>query len=401
MSSTGFSRSRLERLRRVLSGYIEREDVPGVVALVCHRDDVHVETLGTTSVGGEAPMQRDTIFRIASLTKPITAVAAMILVEDCKLRLDEPIEAWLPELANRRVLKSMSSQTDDTVPALRAISVRDLLTFRMGFGSVMAMPDTYPIQKLIREYRIGGDGPPLPARAPDTEQWLQKLGSLPWMAQPGERWMYHVSADVLGVLITRVSGQRLGAFMRERIFDPLGMKDTAFHVPADKLGRFAASYSFNRQKNMLDLYDDVETSAWRPEPRFESGGGGLVSTIDDHFAFSRMMLNKGRHGREQILSRGAVELMTSDHLSPEQRAGAEIFFGSHGSWGFGMAVDIRRDEIFRTPGRFGWDGGLGTSAYADPAEEMIGILFTQRMMDSPEPPKIFTDFWTLAYGAME
>lgn len=401
MSSTGFSRSRLERLRRVLSGYIEREDVPGVVALVCHRDDVHVETLGTTSVGGEAPMQRDTIFRIASLTKPITAVAAMILVEDCKLRLDEPIEAWLPELANRRVLKSMSSQTDDTVPALRAISVRDLLTFRMGFGSVMAMPDTYPIQKLIREYRIGGDGPPLPARAPDTEEWLQKLGSLPWMAQPGERWMYHVSADVLGVLITRVSGQRLGAFMRERIFDPLGMKDTAFHVPADKLGRFAASYSFNRQKNMLDLYDDVETSAWRPEPRFESGGGGLVSTIDDHFAFSRMMLNKGRHGREQILSRGAVELMTSDHLSPEQRAGAEIFFGSHGSWGFGMAVDIRRDEIFRTPGRFGWDGGLGTSAYADPAEEMIGILFTQRMMDSPEPPKIFTDFWTLAYGAME
>lgn len=401
MSSTGLSRSRLERLRRVLSGYIEREDVPGVVALVCHRDDVHVETLGTTSVGGEAPMQRDTIFRIASLTKPITAVAAMTLVEDCKLRLDEPIEAWLPELANRRVLKSMSSQTDDTVPALRAISVRDLLTFRMGFGSVMAMPDTYPIQKLIREYRIGGDGPPLPARAPDTEEWLQKLGSLPWMAQPGERWMYHVSADVLGVLITRVSGQRLGAFMRERIFDPLGMKDTAFHVPADKLGRFAASYSFNHQKNMLDLYDDVETSAWRPEPRFESGGGGLVSTIDDHFAFSRMMLNKGRHGREQILSRGAVELMTSDHLSPEQRAGAEIFFGSHGSWGFGMAVDIRRDEIFRTPGRFGWDGGLGTSAYADPAEEMIGILFTQRMMDSPEPPKIFTDFWTLAYGAME
>jgi len=401
MSSTGLSRSRLERLRRVLSGYIEREDVPGVVALVCHRDDVHVETLGTTSVGGEAPMQRDTIFRIASLTKPITAVAAMILVEDCKLRLDEPIETWLPELTNRRVLKSMFSQPDDTVPALRAISVRDLLTFRMGFGSVMAMPDTYPIQKLIREYRIGGDGPPLPTKAPGTEEWLRKLGSLPWMAQPGERWMYHVSADVLGVLIARVSGQRLGAFMRERIFDPLGMKDTAFHVPADKLGRFAASYSFNRQKNMLDLYDDVETSAWRPEPPFESGGGGLVSTIDDHFAFSRMMLNKGRHGREQILSRGAVELMTSDHVTPEQREGAEIFFGSHGSWGFGMAVDIRRDEIFRSPGRFGWDGGLGTSAYADPAEEMIGILFTQRMMDSPEPPKIFTDFWTLAYGAME
>jgi CubicO group peptidase (beta-lactamase class C family) len=224
MSTAGLSKSRLERMHQVLSGYVERQEMPGLVALVSHHDDVHVETLGTMSVGHPAPMKRDTIFRIASLAKPVTAVAAMILVEECKLRLDESIEAWLPELANRRVLKSMSSQPDDTAPALRAITVRDLLTFRMGFGSVMAGPDTYPIQKLIREYRIGGDGPPRPSQAPGTEEWLQKLGSLPWMAQPGERWMYHVSADVLGVLIARVSGQSLGAFMRERIFDPLGMR---------------------------------------------------------------------------------------------------------------------------------------------------------------------------------
>ena len=382
-------------------GIRRTQEMPGLVALVSHHDDVHVETLGTLSFGHPAPMKRDTIFRIASLTKPITAVAAMILVEECKLRLDESIEPWLPELANRRVLKSISSQLDDTVPALRAITVRDLLTYRMGFGSVMAMPDTYPIQKLIREYRIGGDGPPLPAQAPGTEEWLQKLGSLPWMAQPGERWMYHVSGDVLGALIARVSGQSLGTFMRERIFDPLGMKDTAFHVPAEKIDRLPAFYFFNRQTNTLDVFDDVANSAWRSEPPFESGGGGLVSTIDDYFAFSRMMLNKGRHGREQILSRATVELMTSDQLTPEQRAGSEIFFGTHSSWGFGMAVDIRRNEIFHTPGRFGWTGGLGTSAYTDPAEGMIGILFTQRMMDSPEPPKVFTDFWTLAYGAME
>ena len=401
MSMAGLSKSRLERMHQVLSGYVERKEMPGLVALVSHHDDVHVETLGTMSVGDPAPMKRDTIFRIASITKPITAVAAMILVEECKLRLDESIEPWLPELANRRVLKSISSQPDDTVPARRAITVRDLLTFRMGFGSVMAMPDTYPIQKLIREYRIGGDGPTAAFAAPGTEEWLQKLGSLPWMAQPGERWMYHVSGDVLGVLIARVSGQSLGTFMRERIFDPLGMKDTAFHVPAEKIERLPAFYFFNRQTNTLDLFDDVANSAWRSEPPFESGGGGLVSTIDDYFAFSRMMLNKGRHGREQILSRATVELMTSDQLTPEQRAGSEIFFGAHRSWGFGMAVDIQRNEIFHTPGRFGWDGGFGTSAYTDPAEGMIGILFTQRMMDSPEPPKVFTDFWTLAYGAME
>src|SRR5215475_9857618 len=210
----GLSKARLKRMHQVLSGYVEREEIPGLVALVSRDDEVHVEVLGTLSVGGRIPMQRDTIFRIASLAKPITAVAAMILVEECKLRLDDSIEAWLPDLANRRVLKSLSSQPDDTVPALRAITVRDLLTFRMGFGSVMAMPETYPIQQLIRDYLIGGDGPPRPAPAPGMEEWLQKLGSLPWMAQPGARWLYHVSADVLGVLIARVAGQSLGTFMR-------------------------------------------------------------------------------------------------------------------------------------------------------------------------------------------
>lgn len=401
MSTAGLSKSRLERMHRVLSGYVERKEMPGLVALVSHHDDVHVETLGTLAFDHPTPMQRDTIFRIASITKPITAVAAMMLVEECKLQLDESIESWLPELAHRRVLKSLSSQLDDTVPAVRAITLRDLLTFRMGFGSVMAMPDTYPIQQLIRAYRIGGDGPPRPAQAPGTEEWLQKLGSLPWMAQPGERWMYQVSADVLGALIARVSGQSLGTFIRERVFDPLGMKDTAFHVPPDKVGHLPVCYGFNHQTNALEVYDDVANSAGRYEPPFESGGGGLVSTIDDYFAFSRMLLNKGRHGREQVLSRATVELMTSDQLTPEQRQGAELFFGSHSSWGFGMAVDIGRTEIFHSPGRFGWTGGLGTTAYTDPAEGMIGILFTQRMMDSPEPPKVFTDFWTLAYGAME
>ncbi len=401
MSTAGLSKSRLERMHQVLSGYVERKEMPGLVALVSHHDDVHVETLGTLAFGDAAPMKRDTIFRIASITKLITAVAAMILVEECKLRLDESIEPWLPELANRRVLKSISSQLDDTVPALRAITLRDLLTYRMGFGSVMAMPDTYPIQKLIREYRIGGDGPMLPSQAPGMDEWLQKLGSLPLLAQPGERWMYHVSGDVLGALIARVSGQSLGTFMRERIFDPLGMKDTAFYVPPEKIDRLPAFYFFNRQTNKLDFFDDAANSAWRSEPPSESGGGGLVSTIEDYFAFSRMMLNKGRHGREQILSRATVELMTSDQLTPEQRVGAEIFFGTHSSWGLGMAVDIRRNEIFHTPGRFGWTGGFGTTAYTDPAEGMIGILFTQRLMDSPEPPKVFTDFWTLAYGAME
>jgi CubicO group peptidase (beta-lactamase class C family) len=401
MGKSGLSKSRLIRLHEVLAGHVDRGDIPGLVALVSRDDNTHVEVLGALAIGDSAPVKRDTIFRIASLSKPITAVGAMILIEECKMRLDDSIEPWLPELANRRVLKSLSSEIDDTVPARRAITVRDLLTFRMGFGSIMAAPDTYPIQKLIREYRIGGDGPPEPDKAPATDEWLRRLASLPLIAQPGERWMYHVSCDVLGLLIARVAGKSLGEFLRERIFEPLGMKDTSFQVPARKIDRIPVLYRFNHQTKALDVFDDAKTSSWLLEPPFESGGGGLVSTTDDHFAFSQMMLDRGKYGRERILSRVSVELMTSDQLTPEQRAGNEIFFGDYRSWGLGMAVEIRRREIYGTPGRFGWDGGFGTSAYTDPAERMIGILFTQRMMDSPEPPKVFTDFWTLAYAAMK
>lgn len=401
MTDTNLSKIRLDHLHRVLSGHVESSNVPGIVALVSRHDDVHVEVLGKLHADRPEPMARDAIFRVASVVKPVTAVAAMILIEDCKMRLDDAIDPWLPELANRRVLRSIDSQIDDTVPAHRAITVRDVLTYRMGFGSVMAMPDTYPIQRFIREYRLGGDGPPRPSEAPHTDEWIRRLGSLPLLAQPGEKWMYNTSADVLGVLIERVSGKSLGTFMRERIFEPLGMKDTGFHVPADKLHRLPTSYAFNVEKGQLEVYDPAgANSSWAPPPPIESGAGGLVSTIDDYFAFTRMMLNKGRLGREQILSRASVELMTSDQLTPEQREGSEMFFGTHSSWGLGLSVNIRRAEVFHTPGRVGWDGGLGTSAYVDPAEGMIGILFTQRLMDSPEPPKVFTDFWTSAYSAM-
>jgi CubicO group peptidase (beta-lactamase class C family) len=401
MTAKTLSKQRLERLHHSLAGYVQRGEIPGLVALVSCRDDVHIETLGTMALDRPAPMQRDTIFRMASLTKPVTAVAAMILVEECRLRLDDPVEEWLPELAKRRVLRSIASQPDDTIPARRGITVRDLLTFRMGFGSVLAAPDTYPIQRLIRELQIGGDSPRLPSKAPPGDEWLRRLGSLPWMAHPGDRWLYHVSADVLGMLIARVSGQSLGAFMHERIFEPLGMKDTAFRVPSGKIERLAASYRFNQAEQALELFDDPAISAWGQAPDFETGGSGLVSTVDDYWAFARMMLNKGRCRGGRILSSASVELMTSDQLTPQQREGAEVFFDTHRSWGFGMAVDTKQDELFRTPGRFGWDGVLGTSAYVDPVKQVIGILFTQRMLDSAAPSYVITDFWTLAYGALE
>jgi CubicO group peptidase (beta-lactamase class C family) len=389
-------------LHLAMTGHVECGEIPGLVTLIGRGDEIHVAAAGTMTVGGKEPMRRDTIFRIASITKPIAAAATMILVDEGRLRLDDSVEPWLPELANRQVLKGIGSQLDDTVPARRAIVVRDLLNSTFGFGSVMARSGTYFIQQLIKDGRLGGDGPPHPSLTPGTDEWMRRLGALPLMYQPGDRWLYNTSCDVLGVLVARVSGMSVGTFLRDRLFDPLGMKDTAFSVPAAKLDRLPDMYSFNHDSKTLEVFDSGANSEYSRPPAFESGAGGLVSTVDDYYAFCRMMLNKGVWGRERILTQASVEAMTSDQLTPQQRMGADVFFGSHSSWGFGMAVNLRHqtDEPWTVPGRFGWDGGFGTSAYSDPQNDFIGILMTQRMMDSPQPPEVFNDFWTQAYRSI-
>ncbi len=402
MSTGGLSKARLDRMHQVMAGYVERGEVPGIVTLVSRREEAHVDAIGTKALGGSAPIRRDTIFRISSMTKPITAAATMILVEECKLRLDEPVDWLLPELAGRKVLKRLDGPLDDTVPANRPITVRDLLTFRMGFGIVMAPPGTYPIQKTTDELTLG-QGPPAPQTPPAPDEWMRRLGILPLMHQPGERWMYNTGSDVLGVLIARASGQPLETFFRERIFEPLGMKDAGFSVPAAKLDRLATSYMVNPGTGALMVYDEAEGGQWSRPPAFPSGGGGLVSTIDDYLAFGQMMLNKGKHGRERVLSRPSVELMTTDQLTPEQKAVSGLvpgYFDSHG-WGFGVSMVTRRDDVAGTVGRFGWDGGLGTSWYSDPLEDMVGILMTQRAWTSPSPPGVCRDFWTSAYQAID
>ena len=231
-------------LHEAMAGFVDRGEIPGIVTLVAKGAHADVDALGTMTTGGSEPMKRDTIFRIASITKPITAAAAMILVDDGKLKLDDAIDRWLPEMANRKVLKSIQLQLDDTVPARRAITVRDVLTFTFGFGSVMAMPGTYPIQKPVADGHLGGDGLPHPSQFPAMDEWIRRLGAL---------------------------------------------------------------------------------------------------------------------------------------------------------WGFGMSVDIHQENPWNVPGRFGWDGGYGTSAYSDPKNDFVGILLTQRCMDSPEPPQVLNDFWREAY----
>jgi len=400
MSTAGLSSVRLNRMHNIMAGYVERGQVPGLVTLVSRRGEVHVDVIGAQAIGESHPMRRDTIFRISSMTKPIIAVATMILVEDCKIRLDESVDTLLPELSNRQVLQHLDGPLDDTVPAKRAITVRDLLSFRMGFGQMMAGPDDYPILKAANEQQIGM-GPPSPSAMPAPDEWMRRLGQLPLMRQPGEWWMYNTGSDVLGVLIARASGQPLEAFLRERIFEPLGMKDTSFSVPEASLNRLATSYWTDFESGKLTIYDEAMNSQWSHPPAFPSGAGGLVSTIDDYLAFGQMMLSQGKHGNERILSRLSVELMTTDQLTPEQKAAPDIvsgFLDGHG-WGFGVSVFTRRDDIAAVPGRYGWDGGLGTSWYSDPGEDMVIILMTQCSFASPNPPNV--TFWTAAYQAID
>jgi CubicO group peptidase (beta-lactamase class C family) len=378
----------------VLAGHVERGEVPGLVSLVSRRGDVHVDAIGAKSLGGD-PIGRDTIFRIASMSKPITAAATMILVEECKLRLDEPVDRLLPELANRKVLRSLESAPDDTVPASRPITVRDLLTFRMGFGMIPASPGTYPIQRSIEELGFSS-GPPAPGGEPGPEEWMRRLGTLPLLYQPGEHWLYHIPSEVLGVLIARASEQPFDSFLSERIFDRLGMKDTGFHVPSARLDSLATSYITDDETGALSIHDEPAGGRWSRPPAFPSGGGGLVSTADDYLAFAQMMLDGGKHGNVRILSRPSVELMTTDHLTAEQRAQTFAGFG----WGFGMRVVARRNQAMSV-GTYGWDGGLGTTWNNDPREELIIILLTQASFTSPQLPKVCLDFRTLAYAAID
>ncbi len=374
MSNGGLSKMRLGRMHDVMAGYVERGVVPGIVTLVSRRGEVQVDAIGMKTVGRRDPIRRDTIFRISSMTKPIAAAAMMVLVEECKLRLDEPVDRLLPELANRKVLRRLDGPLDETVPANRPITVRDLLTFRMGLGIMMAPPDAYPIQRAMSKLLLG-QGPPAPSTPPEPDEWIRRLGTLPLMHQPGEKWMYNTGSDVLGVLIARASGRPLEGFLRECIFEPLGMKDSGFSVPAAKLDRLATSYLTNPQTGALELYDGVHDSQWSRPPAFPSAAAGLVSTVDDYLAFGQMMLNKGKHGDKRVLSRPSVELMTTDQLTPEQKAASSLvpgYFDNHG-WGFGVSVITRHDNAAERVGKFGWDGGLGTSWYSDPTEEMVTI----------------------------
>jgi CubicO group peptidase (beta-lactamase class C family) len=377
----------LRRLSKVVTAHVGDDKVPGVVALVARGEQVHVETQGTLSIGG-APMARDSLFRIASTTKPITAAVTLVLAGEGLIGLDDPVDSLLPELADRQVLRRMDGPLDDTVPARRQITARDLLTFTFGFGMVGEMFQTdhqWPVLAATEELRLSTIGPPEPDVQPDPDTWIAGLGSLPLLAQPGERWMYNTGASVLGVLLARAAGQPIAEVMRTRLFEPLGMRDTGFWT--SQTSRLATAYRPTADGLVVH---DQPNGAWSRPPAFGDAAAGLISTVDDLLAFARMLLRGGA----PVLSPSAVREMTSDQLTAEQKArggfGPDDFVGR--SWAFGQQV--------LDSGAYGWDGGLGTSWLVDPNHDLVIVVLTQRMFESAEPPTVHKAVQQAAYEAL-
>ncbi|MFD8985543.1 serine hydrolase domain-containing protein [Streptomyces sp. NPDC059564] len=380
-------------LHRVLDRYVSGGAMPGAVALVARGDRVETAALGYAQAGGGTPMAPDSIFRVASLTKPVTAAAVMTLIEDGRLALDSPVSRWLPELASPMVVRTPDAAVEDVVPAARPITVEDLLTFRAGWGfpSDFSLP---AVGLLFSELR---QGPPQPQLVAAPDAWMAALSRIPLLHQPGEAWLYNTCSDVLGVLIARVSGGSLPAFLEERVFGPLGMTDTAFAVPEGGLGRFTGYYRSGPEGGPLELIDAPD-GQWSRLPAFPSGTGGLVSTAADLYAFARMLLAGGLTDDGRVLlSPGSVRRMTTDWLTPAQREGGALFLEGQG-WGFGGSVDVTVRDPWNVLGRYGWVGGTGTAAHIVPSTATTAILLTQRELSGPTPPPVMRDFWRYAAG---
>jgi CubicO group peptidase (beta-lactamase class C family) len=371
--------------------------LPGVAALIGRgTDEVEAAVLGSPSFEAPTTLRRDAIFRIASVTKPMVAVLAMLLVEDGTVRLDDSVEDLLPEFADRQVLRDIGGPLDDTVPADRPITLEDLLSLRFGFGfsPELPFPGTTPIQEAETALELKTLGPPWPPAPFDNAEWMRRLGTLPLLAQPGSTWMYNTGLHVTGVLLERAAGIGLGDLLQARLCAPLGMVDTGFMVPADQVHRLTTQYAADAATGALQVIDEGDdTSWWAAPPAKPDASGGLVSTLDDVWAFGRMMAGGGRHEGQALISPASFALLTTNRLTEAQRKASTLFVGEAGGWGFGMGTPV--DGV----GSFGWEGGTGTSWRMEPRSGTTVIVLTQRAMDSPQPPPLFRAVWSYAWGA--
>src|SRR4051794_12817501 len=372
----GLNQDGLERFAEVAASHVGDDKVPGLVALVAQRDHVHVEAIGRLAVGGR-PVERGSLFRIASTTKPITAAATLALAREGLLELDEPVERLLPELANRRVLRRMDGPLDDTLPAAGPVTVRGLLTFTFGFGMALEMfmaPEPWPVVSAAMQAGLATIGPPQPDDFVDPDTWIARFGELPLLAQPSEQWLYNTGAHVLSVLCARAAGMSYDEVLRTRIFEPLGMRDTGFHT--GDVERLATAYQ--PTADGIVVWDPPD-GQWSRPPAFHDGAAGLVSTVDDLLAFGRMLLRGGDH----VLTADQVREMGRDHLTTEQREFGRAFLGGRG-WGLGTSVVLEGPWA----GAIGWGGGGGTTVPRHPGPGLARVGLAHGLVEAPPAPPV-------------
>jgi len=380
----GLSSERLARLARVTQDHVDAGRLPGAVILIARRGRIaYYEAFGFRDREQGLPMTRDALFRIYSMTKPVTTVAAMLLQEEGRLQVYEPVSRTLPELANLKVslerTDAFGRKVFETVPAQREMTLQDLM--RHTSGLTYGTRGTSPVNAAYVSARIG-------SRDDTNADLVAKLAKIPLKYQPGTRWEYGVSTDVLGRVVEVVTGQKLGEVFEERIFRPLGMTDTAFYVPAEKLSRAAQPWQRPGGPPMTPRFD-VALDA-----KYQSGGGGLVGTASDYLRFSVMLLSGGRLGTVQLLGKKTVEYMTADHLGgiPIEAPGL----------GFGLGFQVRREAGIATlagsVGEYGWAGNAGTLFWVDPKEQMIAIYMIQ--VSDPERIALRNQFRTLVIQAV-
>ena len=405
--NVGLSSDRLGYIADHFNCYVDEGKIPGYLVLIARRGKAaYLHRYGERDVETGLPVEEDTIFRIYSMTKPITSVAVMMLYERGLLHLDDPASEYIPALKQLEVFESGDAKSYRTVPAQREMTIRDLLTHTAGF--TYGHMNTPPIDEMYRDRKLFGNGMSL-------GNTVDLLSQLPLLFSPGARWSYSVATDVLGYLIEIISGQSLARFFAEEILEPLGMADTAFSISPDKVGRFAANYE--RDGAGFRLIDSPGESTYLKQPKLFSGGGGLVSTVSDYLRFCQMLLNKGALDGLRLLGRKTVELMTSNHLpgnrdltnmgyilaSETRPKGIGMGLGArhnlrrgglrtetrHDGVGFGLGgyvvLDPAAAQNLSSPGEFGWGGAASTTFWVDPLEDMTAIFLTQLMPSSSYP----------------
>lgn len=398
-TSSGLCQDRLARIPAHFQHYVDAGKLAGLVTLVARRGEVaHLSAIGQMDLEAAKPMREDAIFRIYSMTKPVTSVAIMMLYEEGCFQLDDPVSAFMPAFENMEVFVGGTSRAPETVPAERDITFRDLLTHTSGL--TYSFMGSSPVDAMYRREKLEGATSPY-----STQETIEKLGALPLQFQPGSRWNYSMSTDVLGHAVEVISGKPLDVFLRERIFDPLAMNDTGFMVERGKIDRLTANYSKRKDGSLL-LADPPGESRYLNEPVFLSGGGGLASTVADYLRFCQMLLNKGELDGERLLGRKTVEYMTLNHLpsggdltSMGQAVFSETSYDGIGfGLGFSVMLDPARAQVIGTPGEYAWGGAASTMFWIDPGEEMIGMLLTQLMPSSAYPLR--REMKTLAYQSI-